>query len=90
MTHALADLLHDSGAFVPEHAGQAAAQEAGDQRVVGMAHPARGEAYADLVAARGIEGDVFDPDGLVALVADGGFHGRREVSDPFGSDKWRR
>jgi hypothetical protein len=66
------DLDHDAGAFVARDDRSGEGDVAGDEVVVGVAEPGRGELDQDLALLRGVELDLLDLVRLVDSVEDGG------------------
>ena len=67
---ALADFHHDAGALVAEHHRRREGDGAGGDRIVAMADAAGGEPDHDFAAARRLDLDFLDDDGLVDFAAD--------------------
>ena len=82
--HAVADLLDDAGALVPEHARQGEGDEPFPGAEVGVAEAGRDDADQHLVALRALDLDLLEHERLVV----GGQHrrgGRRHVGSPLGA-----
>src|SRR5918994_6508450 len=71
--HALADLLHDARALVPQHGGRVAGRVSAARGVeVCVTHAAGGEAHEHLTLTRAVELDVLDDERLGELLQNGG------------------